>query len=86
MTSARPESREAFASKHAIRAFASVSEMLPHIDLLAICTPPSSHAPYIFEAAAAGKHVRRQFFRARLPGTAGDADDRPAPILSNRAG
>jgi predicted dehydrogenase len=57
VTSARPESREAFASKHSIRCFPSVAEMLPHIDLLDICTPPSSHAPYILEAAAAGKHV-----------------------------
>src|SRR6266404_2441034 len=57
VTSARPESRDAFAAKHGLRSFASVSEMLPEIDLLDICTPPSSHSQYILEAAAAGKHV-----------------------------
>ncbi|HTM50921.1 MAG TPA: Gfo/Idh/MocA family oxidoreductase [Bryobacteraceae bacterium] len=57
VTSARPESREAFASRHGIRAFASVEEMLPEIDALDICTPPSSHSRYILQAAAAGRHV-----------------------------
>src|SRR3989442_4576583 len=31
--------------------------MLPEIDALDICTPPSSHSEYILQAAAAGKHV-----------------------------
>ena len=57
VTSARAESREAFAAQHKTRAFASVDEMLPHIDVLDICTPPSSHAGYIELAAKAGKHV-----------------------------
>src|SRR2546430_16748370 len=57
VTSARPESRDAFASKHGIRSFASVAEMLPEIDVLDICTPPSSHSEYILQSAAAGKHV-----------------------------
>jgi predicted dehydrogenase len=57
VTSARAESREAFASQHRTRVFASVQEMLPEIDVLDICTPPSSHAVYIEAAANAGKHV-----------------------------
>src|SRR3989441_251204 len=57
VTSTRPESRDAFASKHGVRSFASVAEMLPEIDVLDICTPPSSHGEYILQAAAAGKHV-----------------------------
>src|SRR6266446_5641127 len=56
-TSARAESRDAFASKHGIRSFASVAEMLPEIDVLDICTAPSSHSEYILQAATAGKHV-----------------------------
>src|SRR6266699_2159662 len=56
-TSTRPESRDAFTKKHGIRAFASVAEMLPEIDVLDICTPPSPHGEYILQAAAAGKHV-----------------------------
>src|SRR2546425_815497 len=57
VTSARRESREAFASRHGLRAFASVEDMLSAIDILDICTPPSSHSGYIRSAAAAGKHV-----------------------------
>ena len=57
VTSAREESRRAFAAAHNLRAFASVAEMLPEIDVLDICTPPSSHRGYILEAAAAAKHV-----------------------------
>ncbi|MCP5112700.1 MAG: Gfo/Idh/MocA family oxidoreductase [bacterium] len=57
VTSARPQSREAFAGKHGLKAYASVEEMLPDIDVLDICTPPSSHSEYILAAAEAGKHV-----------------------------
>ena len=57
VTSARAESRDAFAAKHKLRAFASVEEMLPEIDVLDICTPPSSHQQYMLAAARAGKHV-----------------------------
>jgi predicted dehydrogenase len=57
VTSARAESRDAFARAHGLRAFASVAEMLPEIDVLDICTPPSSHREYMLAAAAAGKHV-----------------------------
>src|SRR5215207_1762264 len=57
VTSTRAESRDAFASQHGLRSFKTVSEMLPEIDVLDICTPPSSHGQYILEATAAGKHV-----------------------------
>src|SRR5579862_3641063 len=57
VTSARAESRDAFAAKHSLRSFGSVEEMLPEIDVLDICTPPSSHRQYILEAAGAGKHA-----------------------------
>jgi len=57
VTSPRRTSREAFASEFGVRAFDSLEEMLPEIDVLDICTPPSSHAVCIRAAAAAGKHV-----------------------------
>ncbi len=57
VTSSRAVSREAFAAEFGVRAYASVDEMLPDIDVLDICTPPASHAAYIRKAAAAGKHV-----------------------------
>src|SRR5262245_14335173 len=56
-TSLRSESRDGFAARYGVRSFASVAEMLPEIDVLDICTPPSSHSEYILQAAAAGKHV-----------------------------
>lgn len=51
ITSARPESRNAFAAQYNVPAFESVEAMLPHIDVLDICTPPSSHLAYIRAAA-----------------------------------
>ncbi|HWQ54786.1 MAG TPA: Gfo/Idh/MocA family oxidoreductase [Bryobacteraceae bacterium] len=57
VTSARQESREAFAAAHGLRAFASVDEMLGEIDVLDICTPPSSHMEYMLAAVRAGRHV-----------------------------
>ena len=57
VTSARRESREAFAVQRGLIAFESVAEMLPEIDVLDICTPPSSHLEYTLAAAAAGRHV-----------------------------
>lgn len=57
VTSVRPESRQAFSKEFGVPAFASVEAMLPHIDVLDICTPPSSHASYIRLAAEAGKHI-----------------------------
>ncbi|MDZ4802351.1 MAG: Gfo/Idh/MocA family oxidoreductase [Bryobacteraceae bacterium] len=57
VTSPRQASREAFEREFGVPAFATVEEMLPHIDVLDVCSPPSSHAPLIRAAAAAGKHV-----------------------------
>ncbi len=57
VTSTRPESRESFAARHNVRSYESVEQMLPEIDILDICTPPSSHTDYILAAANAGKHV-----------------------------
>ncbi len=57
VTSARAENRDAFAAKHNLRGYASVEQMLADIDVLDICTPPSSHQQYILAAARAGKHV-----------------------------
>ncbi|MBK5294675.1 MAG: Gfo/Idh/MocA family oxidoreductase [Acidobacteriia bacterium] len=57
VTSSRRERRETFAEGHGVKAYASVEAMLPDIDLLDICTPPSSHRDYILAAASAGKHV-----------------------------
>lgn len=57
VTSARAESRQSFAAQFGVTAYESVEAMLPHIDVLDICTPPSSHLPYIRAAARAGRHI-----------------------------
>ena len=57
ITSSRAESRNAFSAQFNVPAFETVEAMLPHIDVLDICTPPSSHMAYIRAAAAAGKHI-----------------------------
>ncbi|MBM3814776.1 MAG: Gfo/Idh/MocA family oxidoreductase [Acidimicrobiia bacterium] len=57
VTSSRAESRDKFAAAHGLKAYPSVEAMLPDIDVLDICTPPSSHADYILAAVRAGKHV-----------------------------
>lgn len=60
VTSARAESREAFARKHHIEGvYASVEEMLEkaEIEVLDVCVPTNMHAPVSLLAAQAGKHV-----------------------------
>jgi len=55
--SPRAESREAFARQFGMKAYGSLEEMLPHVDVVDICSPPSSHAEQIRMAAQAGVHV-----------------------------
>lgn len=57
VTSRRAESREAFGRAHNIPVYASVAELLPHVDLLDLCSPPYAHEEGILAAAAAGKGV-----------------------------
>ncbi len=60
ITSARAESRAAFAQKHNIpQVYASVEEMLAEaeIDVIDICAPTHVHAPAAVLAARAGKHI-----------------------------
>jgi predicted dehydrogenase len=74
VTSARAESREAFAAKHGIpKAYASLEEMLAEeeIDVVDLCVPTNVHAEYIIEAARAGKHV---IVEKPLTGYCGEAD------------
>jgi predicted dehydrogenase len=57
VTSLRAESRERFAREHGIPAYADVAAMLPHVDLLDICSPPYAHEGGILAAAAAGRGI-----------------------------
>lgn len=55
--SPRAESREAFAQAHGTKPFADLDAMLDAVDVLDVCSPPSSHAGYIEAAAKKGKDV-----------------------------
>jgi len=60
VTSARQQSREAFAAKHNIPSVhASLPDLLAgeEVDLIDLCVPTNMHAEYILQAARAGKHV-----------------------------
>jgi predicted dehydrogenase len=57
VTSRRAESRDAFAEKHGIKSYASVDELLEHIDVLDVVSSPAAHDDAVLKAAAAGKHV-----------------------------
>ena len=57
VTSAREESRQAFARAHGMKAFADAKAMVPHVDVLDIVSPPSAHEDAMLEAMTAGVHV-----------------------------
>ena len=48
---------ETFAERRGIRAFDSLSDMLPTVDVIDNCTPGYAHEPVSIEAFEAGKHV-----------------------------
>lgn len=57
VTSKTKESREAFAKQWGLHPFDSYEDMLGQVDLLDVCTPPSSHDDAILDAAKAGVGV-----------------------------
>jgi predicted dehydrogenase len=57
VTSRRAESRAAFGRAHNVPVFDTPEAMLPHIDVLDVCSPPYAHADAILAAANAGKGV-----------------------------
>jgi predicted dehydrogenase len=57
VTSKTPEARDAFAAEKGIRAFATFAELCEAVDVLDLCTPPSSHEQLAVQALAMGKHV-----------------------------
>src|SRR5437016_4060048 len=57
VTSPTAERREAFARETGATPYASVAAMLPHVDVVDVCSPPATHEPAALEAIDAGKHV-----------------------------
>jgi predicted dehydrogenase len=52
--------------KHGITAYADIEDALPHVDAVAIATPPTSHASLALRAISAGKHVLIEKPRAMM--------------------
>lgn len=57
VASRRAESCAAFAQKWGLRPCAGLREMLPHVDVLDVVSPPAAHDEAIAAATAAGKHL-----------------------------
>src|SRR6267142_3371324 len=57
VTSPTTERREAFARESGATAYPSLAAMLPHVDVVDVCSPPATHEPAALEAIDAGKHV-----------------------------
>ncbi len=74
---------EAFAAKHGIpAAFGSMEDMLAdaHVDAVDLAVPNNLHAPFIIEAARAGKHV---FCEKPLTGYFGEPDTPEEELIGN---
>ena len=66
------EKREKFASKRGLTAFNTIEDLIEAVDVVHICTPPSTHEPLACKALAAGRHV---IIEKPFTGYFGDGDD-----------
>src|ERR1700744_2681778 len=57
VTSKTREARDAFALETGVRAFDSFAELCAAVDVVDLCTPPSSHEELAVQALELGKHV-----------------------------
>ncbi|HEV2274536.1 MAG TPA: Gfo/Idh/MocA family oxidoreductase [Acidobacteriaceae bacterium] len=57
VTSKTPEARDAFARERGIRSFDTLEELAAAVDVVDICSPPSSHESIALRALQLGKHV-----------------------------
>lgn len=57
ITSLTREHREAFAQKHNIKAFDSLAELLPEVEVVDICTPVYTHEELAVKSLETGKHI-----------------------------
>lgn len=57
VTSQSGASREAFAREKGIRSFETFADLCAHVDVVDLCTPPSSHEQLAVQALQLGKHV-----------------------------
>jgi predicted dehydrogenase len=75
VTSPTAERRDAFAKETGTTAYPSVAAMLPHVDVVDVCSPPATHEPVALEALDAGKHV---FIEKPFTGAFGSPADKDA--------
>jgi predicted dehydrogenase len=70
VSSPTAERREAFARETGATAYPTLAAMLPHVDVVDVCSPPATHEPSALEAIDAGKHVvvEKPFTGAFTPG------------------
>ena len=57
VTSPTAERRDAFARETGATPYPALAAMLPHVDVVDVCSPPATHEPVALEAIEAGKHV-----------------------------
>jgi predicted dehydrogenase len=57
VTSPTAERRKAFADESGATQYPDLAAMLPHVDVVDICSPPATHEPAALEAIEASKHV-----------------------------
>jgi predicted dehydrogenase len=57
VTSRTAEARESFAAEKGIRAFETFEDLCQDVDVVDLCSPPSSHEELAVRALRAGKHV-----------------------------
>jgi len=57
VTSPTAERREAFARESGAVAYPDLAALLPHVDVVDVCSPPATHEPVALQAIEAGKHV-----------------------------
>src|SRR5258705_3234325 len=83
VTSPTAERRDAFARETCATPYTDLAAMLPHVDVVDVCSPPSTHEPVTLQAVEAGKHVfiEKPFTGAFAPpgGEAGNAPPPPEP-------
>lgn len=74
VTSSTREHRETFAKERGIKAFQSIEEMFPEVDVVDNCTPGYAHEPVSIAAFEAGKHVIVEKPFTGYYGPAGDSN------------
>jgi predicted dehydrogenase len=57
VTSKTPEARDTFAAQMGIRAFETLDELCDAVDVVDLCSPPSTHVPLAVQVLGRGKHV-----------------------------